>query len=94
MVNNMRDGFEWNGAPTMTDDNMNPLNFGDIMQYYRSQEGWDEETKTYKAMRIKALEKCGEPICQNVLDEFVYIGDCPDVQEYIREYGIEDNCDD
>lgn len=84
----MIDRLEWNGASMMTSENLNPLNFGDIMDKYRNQEGWDEETKTYKTMRLKAIEKYGDPICQNVFDEMVYIGDCPDVQEYMKEHGI------
>lgn len=69
------------------DDDMS-FNFGEWMKYYRSQEGWDEETKTYKEMRVEALErqKYKHPLCLNVLREAVYIGNCPDVQEYMREH--------
>lgn len=40
-------------------------------------------------MRLEAIEKYRDPICQNINDELVYIGNCSDVQEYMKEHGIE-----
>ena len=50
---------------------------------------FDKETQTTRKMRLEAIEKYRDPICQNINDEFVYIGNCSDVQEYMREHGIE-----
>lgn len=50
---------------------------------------FDKETQTTRKMRLEAIEKYGDLICQNINNKFVYIGNCPDVQEYMREHGIE-----
>ena len=43
---------------------------------------FDKETQTTRKMRLEAIEKYRDPICQNINDELVYIGNCSDVQEY------------
>lgn len=50
---------------------------------------FDKETQTTRKMRLEAIVKTKEPICCNINDELVYIGDCPDVQEYMKEHNIE-----
>lgn len=50
---------------------------------------FDKETQTTRKMRLEAIEKYRDPICQNINDEFVYTGNCSDVQEYMKEHGIE-----
>lgn len=46
---------------------------------------FDRETQTTRKMRLEAIVKTKELICRNINDELVYIGDCPDVQECIKE---------
>ena len=50
---------------------------------------FDKETQTTRKMRLEAIKKYRDPICQNINDELVYIGNCSDVQEYMKEHGIE-----
>lgn len=50
---------------------------------------FDKETQTTRKMRLEAIEKYKDPICYNINGEAVYIGNCSDVQEYMREHGFE-----